>query len=172
MIPRGHKGIAGMHVSKTGEIAVVWLSLDQVVDDVTVVDAALFKSEVPIVIAESINARGRWIPIAWNHEEMMQSLLDRGCRMLPEKTSDSEEMAEIVSRDIWERMRTQRMHFNKRLKNWIEEAISLERNNNKIPKDSHPLMAATRLAISELRYARRNEPVKKHKKNFVRQAIV
>lgn len=172
MIPRGYKGIAGMHVSKTGEVAVVWLAHDTTVDDVTVKDAAIFKTEVPVVIAESINARGRWIPVAWNHEEMSHSLLERGCRMLPERTSDSEEMAEMVSRDIWERMRTQRLHFDKRLRNWWEEAAVLEREKGKIPRDAYPLMAATRLAISELRYARRNEPFKARKKNFVRAAIV
>lgn len=172
MIKQGQKGIAGMHVSKTGEVSVVWLSHEPLVDDVTIVDAAIFKTEVPIVIAESINARGRWIPVAWSHQEMADSLLERGCRVLPERTSDSDEMAEMVSRDIWERMRTQRLHFDKRLRNWAEEAAVLERTNGKIPKDPAPLMAATRIAMSELRYARRNQPRKIQRKSVNRIAIV
>lgn len=173
LVDSTHKRVAGMHVTKSGDIALVWLAHDSTVDDVTVYDACIFKSEVPVVIAESINARGRWIPVAWAHEEMQQSLLDRGCRMLPEASSDSDEMAEIVSRDIWERMRTKRLHADKRLRNWFEEAKTLEKSDNKIPRDSHPLMAATRIAISQLRYARRQQP-KSHrqKKNFVRMAIV
>lgn len=161
-----------MHVCKNGDVAIVWLAHDKTVDDVTVYDAAIFKVEVPVVIAESINARGRWIPVAWSHEEMQQSLLDRGCRMLPDKTSDSDEMAEMVSREMWERIRSKRLHAQKRLRNWLEEAKTIERDGGKIPKDSHPLMAATRIAMSNLHFARRQAPPTAKKKLFVKHAIV
>lgn len=172
MIEPHFKRIAGMHVCKNGDVAIVWLAHDTVVDDVTVYDAAIFKIEVPVVIAESINARGRWIPIGWSHEEMQKSLLDRGCRMLPDKTSDSDEMAEMVSREMWERIRSKRLHAQKRLRNWLEEAKTIERDAGKIPRDSHPLMAATRIAMSNLNFARRQQPARAKRKNFVRMAIV
>jgi hypothetical protein len=161
-----------MHVSKNGEIAIVWISIDPVSKHVHVYDCALFKTEVPAVIADSINNRGRWIPLAWAHEEMSQSFLERGCKMLPEPTSDSEEMAEIVSRDIWERMRAKRITADKRLKNWGEEANGLLREKGKIPKDSHPLMSATRIAMQNIRSAKRQQSKRVNKKQKRGIAIV
>jgi len=164
-----HKRIAGMHVTKNGNIALVWLARDPDSDNIHIYDACIFQTEVPAVITESINARGRWIPVAWTHEEMQRSFLDRGCRMLPEASSDSDEMAEIVSRDLWERIRTKRITVDKRLKNWIEEAQSLERDEGKIPKDSHPLMAATRIAIQQIKSAKRLQP--RHKRQESGRAV-
>jgi len=172
LIEPNHKRIAGMHVTKTGQIALVWLARDPISDHVHVYDCALFETEVPAVIADSISNRGRWIPVAWNHEEMKDSFETRGCRMLHESSSDTDEMAEIVSRDIWERMRAMRITVDKRLKNWLEEAGSLQKNDGKIPKDSHPLMSATRIAMQKIKFAKREQSRRTNKKQIRRVAIV
>jgi len=144
------KKVAGMYALKDGSMSFVWLELDTETDTVRVYDSCVFSTEVPAVIAEGVRARGRWVPIGWNNQEMMQCLLDRGCKMLPEATSDSDEYAEVISREIWERMRSQRFVVDRKLTAWFEEAGTLERDGNKIPRDSHPLIAATRMAIANL----------------------
>jgi len=158
MIEAHMKRIAGMHVCDDGTIALVWLGHDSVVDEIILYDSCIFKREIPLVIAEGINARGRWIPIAWTHKQMSDDLLNRGCKMLPDPAEDSQAMSEVISRDIWERMRTKRFKVSKRLRDWFDEAESFDRNKNKIPRDSHPLMAATRNAVSQIKCARRLAP--------------
>lgn len=163
--------IAGIHVCENGDIACVWLNYEPLDDSITICDSCVFKREVPIVIAEGLNARGRWIPIAWNDKSIADSLTQRGCRMLPEQCDDKEVPAEMVSRDIWERMRTHRFKVDKRLGDWFDEARSFEKDNNKIPRDSHPLMAATRHAVQMLSFARAAEKPRKQT-NTRRLAIV
>lgn len=149
------KRIAGMHVCDNGDHAFVWLGHDSTVDQITVYDSCIFKSEVAIVIAEGVNARGRWIPVAWSNKVQADALLDRGCKMLVDGVDDSNAMAEMLSRDMWERMRSKRFKIDKRLMDWIEESKSFQKEKNKIPTDSHPLMAATRNAIAQIKSARR-----------------
>lgn len=165
------KKIAGMHVCEDGTIGLVWLSYDSEVDYITVYDTAIFKREVPIVIAESINARGN-IPIAWVNKEMSDHLLNRGCRMLYEPVDDSDAMAEVQTREIWERMRTKRIAVKKRLKDWFDESKSFDRDKNKIPRDSHPLMAATRYAVASVKSARSLTPKYKQAKQKRSVAII
>jgi len=172
LIEQHWKRIAGMHVTKHGDIAMVWLAVDPDSGHIHIYDSCLFASEVAAVIAESINARGRWIPVAWIHPEMQQSFLDRGCRMLPDSSDDSDAMAEIVSRDLWERMRSKRISVDKRLKNWLDEAKTLQRDDGKIPKDSSPLISATRIAIQQLRSAKRQQSKIKNKQEGRRVAVI
>lgn len=172
MIEPHHKRIAGMHVTNTGDIALVWLAIDPDSNHIHIYDSSLFHIEVPAVIADSINNRGRWIPVAWSHKEMKDQYLERGVRMLPDPSSSSDEMAETVSRELWERIRGGRISVDKRLKGWAEEAKSLQREKGKIPSDSHPLMAATRIAMQQIKYARRNQPRSTGKKLHRRRVAI
>lgn len=173
MIEPHWKRIAGLHAGDDGTIGVVWLAHDPDGDYIRVYDSCVFKREVLAVIAEGLNARGRWIPIAWRKDDKdtSDSLLNKGCRMTYEPAQDTDTIAEVVSRDIWERMRTGRMTVDKRLGDFREEFKAFELDKNKIPRDGFPLMSATRHAIERLDYAKRRE-TKTHQKNFVRMAIV
>lgn len=153
-----------------GNVSGVWIAHDPDNDTVHLYDACNFKKEVLAVIAEGVNARGRWIPIGCTDSELSDQLLDRGCSTAPEKYDDSDSMAELISRDIWERMRSGRFKVEKRLKEWLDEFKTFNRESAKIPRDSHPLMAATRCAMAQLPYARAQ--TKTFEKNFVRRAIV
>lgn len=158
MINPEYKRIAGIHVQEDGTIGAVWLAHDKLDDSIKVYDACKFEREVPVVIAEGLNARGRWIPIAWRKKdkEMADKLLDRGCRMLYEGSDDSDASNELVSREIWERMRSHRFTVDSRLKNLIEEMESLNYDEKKkIPSENFPLMAALRHAIQQLGEAKR-----------------
>lgn len=155
MIEPHHKRIAGMHVTKQGDIALVWLAVNPDTKNIHIYDTALFHIEVPAVIAESMNNRGRWIPVAWANPEMMRQFQERGVRFLPDPSSTTSEMAEVVSRELWERIRGKRITVDKNLKGWAEEAKSLSREKGMIPVDSHPLMAATRIAMQQIKSAKR-----------------
>lgn len=148
------KKIGGMYALKDGSMSFCWLQLDTETDVVKVYDHCIFTEEVPAVIAEGVKGRGSWVPIGWNNKEMMQLMLDRGVKMLPDQTSDTDEYAEVVSREIWERMRSQRFTVDRNLITWFEEASSLEREGHKIPRDSHPIIAATRVAMANLENAK------------------
>lgn len=163
MIQPEWRRIAGFHSLKDGNSAAVWIAHDKAADTLRLYDACLFQREVFAVIAEGLIARGRWIPIAWHKEcqEIADKLLERGCNMLPEPSLDSEEMAEVTSLDIQERMRTSRFKVDKRLQNWLDEFRSFYRDDSQVPRTSHPLMSATRHAVSQMDYARRQVP-KKH----------
>jgi hypothetical protein len=151
------KRIGGIHVQKDGIISVVWMAHDRSTDCIHLYDACVFKREVMAVIAEGLNARGRWIPIAWTQDakEMADNLLDRGLKMLPEPASDTDASAEMTSRDIWERMRSGRFKVDKRLGEWLAEFKSFSRQDSKIPRDGAPLMSATRHAVASLDWAQR-----------------
>lgn len=176
MIQSHWRRIGGLHMSADGQLAAVWLAHDKDTDTIHLYDACVFKREVPAVIAEGINARGRWIPIAWEKDskELAENLLDRGCNTLPESDAvkDTEQMAEITSRDIQERMRSGRFKVEKRNKEWLDEFDSFQRQDTKVPRDSHPLMAATRHAMASLNWAKRQSSNKKAQKASPDLAII
>lgn len=161
-----------MHVEDNGNISIVWLALDTDADCIHLYDTAQFKREVLAVIAEGINARGRYIPVAWSNKKMSDELLQRGCRMEVDESDDTDEIAEVITRDIWERMRTDRWKVDKRLGDWLGEFKTFNRQAERVPRDSHPLMAATRHAMSQIQFARSETTYRRQTKNYAEHAIV
>lgn len=151
-----------------GEIGVVWLAHDKMADCIHLYDACIFRKEVLAVICEGINARGRWIPIAWQDKEISSKLLDRGNRMLYKPDDD---MPEMTSREIQERMRSGRFKVDKRLGEWTEEFRIYYQEKAQIPK-GFPLMTATRFAVGNLKYAKRQAAKRSKTKNYPRMAII
>lgn len=172
MIPDHWPRIAGMHVRDDGDIGCVWMARDKDRDLVHLYDACVFQREVLAVIAEALNARGRFVPVAWAHKETADALLDRGVNMLPEACDDSDAAAELSARDVWERMRTSRFKVERPLRNWADEFESYNREDQKVPRDSHPLMSATRYAVQMLPYARRSAAKGRKGLTYAEVAIV
>jgi hypothetical protein len=160
-----NKRIAAFHVEEDGKIAAVWMGVDPMADLVTLYDCCLFNAEVLPVISEGMNARGRWIPIAWESKskDMSDSLLNRGCNMLYDPVKETPELAEMLTREIWERMRTGRFKVEKRLGEWLKEFELFGKKDGKIPVSAFPLMAATRYAIASLKDAKRLKSPAKQK---------
>lgn len=160
MIEPNWPRIAGLHCRDDGTLAVVWLAHDSKTDVIHLYDACLFKREVMAVIAEGLNARGRWIPIAWEEKsgkEISEELTKRGCGILGVGIKETDAMAEVVSREIWERMRSGRFKVDRRLSEWLDEFKGFSREDSKVPRSSFPLMAATRLAIAAQTFAKPTE---------------
>lgn len=174
MIKTEWRRIAGFQAQDDGSIAVVWIAHDKEADTIHLYDSALFKREVLAVVAEGINARGRWIPISWHKEakEISDKLLDKGCNMLWEHVDASQPAIEAASLDIWERMRSKRFKVDKRLGEWLEEYRTFYRQDAKVPKNTHPLMAATRHAVGMLDCAKRQSTRKGTGVNFPKVAIL
>lgn len=157
MISNSWRRIAGMHVQADGQIAAVWLAWDRDADCLHLYDCHLHEREVLAVQAETLRSRGKWIPVAWHDDarEIADRLRDHGCNMIAEGVKNSDPIAETVSLDIWERMRTGRFKVGGHLKAWLAEMESFQRKDARVPRDTHPLMAATRHAVAQLSWARR-----------------
>tara|TARA_R110000744_G_C19364502_1_gene561753 strand:- start:2074 stop:2592 length:519 start_codon:yes stop_codon:yes gene_type:complete len=149
--------IAGLHVTEEGSVGVVWVALNPQNNTLTIYDCSIFDREVLAVIAEGLKGKDTWIPVAWpkSAQELSKKLLDRGCKMLYEACDESQASIEITSREIEERMRTKKLKVGKELKPWLDEYKTYYRQDSQIPKNSHPLMAATRNAISRLDSAKK-----------------
>jgi len=143
-------------------------------DDVVVrlVDSCVFKREVLAVVAEGLNARGRWIPVAWDDKDISEKLLDRGCNMLPDSCYESATMADVAAREVLELMRTGRFKVRKELVNWLDEYKTFQLENGNVPRGTHPLMAATRHAVSQLEYARALQSMKASNKTYPKVAMI
>lgn len=174
MIAPEWRRIAALHCQDDGEMAAVWMAHDRTADVIHLYDACVFRREVLAVIAEGLNARGRWIPVAWESasKDVADKLLDRGSNMLPDAVKDTDSMAEVTSRDIWERMRSGRFKVDKRLAEWLDEFKSFSRREAKVPRAGHPLMSATRHGVAMLEYARRQAPKGLKTVNYPKLAVI
>jgi hypothetical protein len=174
MIENGWRCIAGVHFQPEGGGAAVWLAHDKDADVLHLWDCALYPREPPIIIATALNAHGRWIPIAWeaSSKELIDRLLDRGCNTLVEPSKQTPVLAEAISREIKERMITGRFRVDKRLAEWKDEYASFYRQDAQVPLKSHPLMSATRYAVTDLSYARRQGRRGKPETNYPRISII
>jgi hypothetical protein len=167
------KRICAIHIEEEGKVSAVWLGWDKLSDVVTVYDACNFNNEVMAVIAEGLNARGRWIPIAWEKKAgpLIEQLQKKGCNLLPDPAEESALSAEMVGRDLQERMRTGRFKVEKRLAEWIKEFDAHYQESGKVPAAA-PLMAATRYAISQLAWAKRLQKPAKNRAMAPRIAMI
>ena len=155
MIEPGWRRIAGFHLEEDGTLGAVWLAHDTDASVVHLYDAALFTREVPAIIYEGIAARGRHFPMAWRKKDaaMAEKMDEAGIYTLADPCDDDPAMAEVISRDIWQRLRTSQFRVERRVGEWLEEYRKFYREGQAIPKAGFPLMAATRHAIEMLPYA-------------------
>jgi hypothetical protein len=167
------KRIAGMCVEPDGSIALVWMALDRDTDTVHLYDTAVFQREVLAVVAQGINARGRWIPVAWRDKDIADKLLnEHGVNIIPEGIKETKTSAEVSARDVWERMRTGRFKVDRRLGDWVQASKQFYRDDSQIPLVGHPLMSATRFAIERLDYARAQSVRRIQSMTYPKLAIV
>ena len=81
-------------------------------------------------------------------------------------------MTEVLSRNISERMRTGRWKVDERLADWLDEYRSFFREDAKVPTSSHPLMTATRHAMSQIDYAKAQRTSRSHTKNYQPEIVI
>lgn len=168
------KRIAGMHVDDDGTVGVVWLAHDQDSNTVHVYDAAVFRVEVRAVIAEGIGARGRHYPLAYRQKDQAfaDDLLDAGINVIPEACADNQAMAEVLSREIWQKLRTGQFRVERRVGDWLKEYQRYDRDESQVPTKGFPLMSATRHAIEMLPYAKPEKAPGSNKRNYPKLALI
>ena len=167
---RFRKHVAGIHAREDGTMAVVWVAREANNDTAHLYDAHIFEREVLPVIVSGLNSRGKWIPIACQSEDVVEALWEHGVNVLDvEKESDV--LAELSTLEVWERFRTGRLKVKRDLTNWIEEFKTYNREDSRVPKDTHPLMSATRVALAHIDQARAQAASAKSK-NYKEVAIV
>lgn len=158
--------IAGVHLVENGDMGAVWLACDPISQSVNLYDCGVFKYEVLPVLADALNCRGRWIPIAWEKgaKTLSDKLLnDMGCNMLPEPCDDKTGVAEVMARDLWGSIRAGNFRVDDRCKDWMAELDSFRfEGGGQLPKEGFPLMAATRHAMTMLSYAKRQFQASKY----------
>lgn len=173
LIPEHWRRICGVHLEPDGIAGCVWLAHDTVTSVVHCFDACKFDREVMAVIAQGISARGRQYPVAWRKqdEDFAKKLQEAGINVLPEPVTDSQAVAEVMSRDVWQRIRTGQFRVDSRVAEWMTEYRNFYRDESKIPLEGHPLMSATRHAIEMLPYARPEKMPGSKRPNYPTLAI-
>jgi len=174
MIAPEWRRICGFHVEQNGDMAAVWLAHDKDADCVHLYDACQFRDVVFAVVAEGLNARGRFIPISWRKEDkdVVDELRERGCKVMTDGIQSSDAMVEVVSREMVERQQTGRFKTDVRLKNWIDEFKTFYREDAKVPQEGYPLMSATRHAITNLKRAKAQSRDKINRKDKFRRVAM
>lgn len=167
MIHESWRRIAGFHMEESGDIGVVWLAEDPITSIVHCYDVALFAREVEAVISTGIAARGRHYPMAWRKKDkgLADTLQDAGINILPDPSPDDPAMSEIISRGIWQRLRANQFRVDKSVGEWLGEYRNYFRNDNQVPSEGFPLMAATRHAVAMLDWAEAEYLPNRSKKN-------
>lgn len=174
MIAPDWRRIAGFRVADDGKIGVAWLALDPVTSVVHCYDAAVLRDEVFAVIAEAIGARGRNVPIAYGKKDkaFADRLRESGLNTIPEPCDEDHSLAEVLSRDLEQRMRASQFRVDKRVGEWLNEFRKYYQDDGKLPKTGFPLMAATRHAIEKLSWARAERLPGVKRRNAPRLAII
>lgn len=174
MIEPTWKRIGAFHAEDDGTIGVVWLAHDEISSVVHCYDAALFRCEVPVVIADGIAARGRHYPLAWAKKDkaFADQFMEAGINTLPEPCTDDPAMVEALSRQIWQMLRGSRFRVDKRVGEWIREREDFNRDGSTVPLKGFPLMAATRHAVEMINYARAESFGYAQKKNYPELALI
>ena len=174
MISASWRRIGAFHLEPDGTLGAVWLAHDTATSVVHCYDAALFSREVEAVIMTGLAARGRHYPMAWRKKDkaMADKLEEAGINILPDPSQDDPAMAEVISREIWQRLRTSQFRVDRSVGEWLEEYRTYFRDESKVPDKGFPLMAATRHAIEMLPYAEAEHNAVKTMKNHPELAIV
>jgi len=164
-IPKHWARICGLDIGWDHPTAAVWMAWDEDADVLHVYDCYRVREQTPVVHAAALNARGKWIPVAWPHDGLLhdpgwgmpiaQQYRDHGANLLPHKATfaDGSNGVEAGVLDILDRMKTGRFKVAAHLNDWWEEFRLYHRKDGQIVKEGDDLMAATRYGLMMLRHA-------------------
>jgi hypothetical protein len=154
--------LAAIQVTSEGHIAAVWLAHTPRTDLVTLFDSCLFREPLNIV-AEGLNARGRWVPIIWHrdHRTVADQLVNRSANMIPADyaVTGSGATAALMVRELEARIRAKRLVADATLATWREEYDQFRQTDAAAAPtamEAFPHLLATGYAIARLDWAKRN----------------
>jgi phage terminase large subunit-like protein len=183
-IPKHWPRICGLDFGWDHPTAAAWLAWDRDTDTVYVYDDYRVRETTPVVHAAALNARGKWIPVAWPHDglqhdkgsgiQLAEQYRALGVNMEPEYAHFEETEQEGEGRvnlisveagimEMLDRMQTGRFKVFEHLNNWWEEFRLYHRGKDgKLVKEGEDILSATRVACMSLRNAE-VEPVKRER---------
>ncbi len=175
-IPAHWPRICGMDFGWDHPTAAVWIAWDRDNDVVHIYDAYRVREATPMIHALAINARGKWIPVAWPHDgeqhdkgsgvalanqyrKLQVNMLKDKATHAPDKSAGEKEgqggnSVEAGLMMMLDRMQTGRLKVAKHLADWWEEYRLYHREDGKIVKLQDDLMSATRYGLMMLRHAK------------------
>lgn len=172
-LPNHWPRIAGIDLGWDHYTAVVWMAVDRDTDTVHIYDCYRVREATPAMHALAINAKGKWIPVAWPHdglqhdkgsgEALAEQYRKHGVNMLKDKATHPPEKGEKEGTggngveaglmDMLDRMQSGRLKVAKHLHDWWEEFRLYHREDGKVVKEGDDLMSATRYGLMMLRKA-------------------
>lgn len=172
-IPSHWPRICGLDFGWDHPTAAVWIAWDRDNDTVHIYDCYRVREATPMTHAMAVNARGKWIPVAWPHDGLQHdkgsgdALADQyrkhGVNMLKDRATHPPQKGEPEGSggngveaglmDMLDRMQTGRFKVAKHLQDWWEEFRLYHREDGKIVKECDDLMSATRYGLMMLRMA-------------------
>jgi phage terminase large subunit-like protein len=173
-IPDHWPRIAALDFGWDHPTAVTWLVWDREADIVYVIDEYSKSRTVIPLHAAAINARGKWIPVAWPHdgyqvkdqtngEQLAQQYRNEGVNMRSlnaqfEPTPGSKEQVSVVSveaglQEMLTRMSTGRWKVFKTCTQWFSEFRIYRRENGRVIKEFDDTISASRYGLMDIRYA-------------------
>ena len=166
--------ISGINTERDGTVGVVWLAYDQQTGVVRCYDVALFRRQMPAVVAEGITARGRYYPMAWRNKDQayVEPLKKRGIKVLPDPSPDGEGVREAVTAEIWQKLNSNQFRVLSTVGEWLNEYRTMKREKateefiGYVPENGFPLMAATRHAVQMLPFAKAERMQSAARKNY------
>jgi phage terminase large subunit-like protein len=177
-IPAHWPRICGMDFGWDHPTAAAWIAWDRDTDTVHIYDAYRMKEQSAAVHSVAINARGKWIPVAWPHDGLQHDkgsgeaiagqYRKLGVNMLKHRATHPPEPGqeegtggngvEAGIMDMLDRMQTGRLKVAAHLEDWFQEFRMYHRKDGKIVKIDDDLLSATRYALMMLRHAKVNVP--------------
>jgi phage terminase large subunit-like protein len=172
-IPKHWPRICGIDFGWDHPTACAWIAYDRDTDTAHVYDAYRKSESTPVIHAATINAKGKWIPVAWPHdglqhdkgsgEALAQQYKNLGVNMLrtrathPPAKGQQEgtggNSLEAGLMDMLDRMQTGRLKVAAHLHDWFDEFRQYHRENGKVVALDDDLLSATRYALMMLRKA-------------------
>ena len=188
-IPKHWPRICGLDFGWDHPAAAVWIAWDRDADVVYVYDCYRVKETTPSQQSPTINARGKWIPVAWPHDGLQhdkgsgEALADQyrqvEVNMLPDRATHAPGPGQKEGQggngveagvlDMLTRMQTGRWRVFSHLEDWFAEFRLYHRKEGRIVKLRDDLMSASRYANMMKRFAATEPSGPKgivHKVNF------
>lgn len=172
VIPNHWARLAAIDFGWDHPTAVVWGAHDRDTDIVHIYDAYKLREATPPIHAAAINARGKWIPVAWPHDglqtekgsghQLSEIYKELGVNMMneraqyresPDGTEASRSSVEAGIQDLLIRMQTNRLKIARHLNDLFGEILVYHRKDGKVVKVGEDLISAMRYLIMSLDYA-------------------
>lgn len=164
-IPAHWVRINGIDFGWDHPAAAAQLAWDRDADCIYVIKSHRAREQTPILFAPTVNAWGKWVPVAWPHdglqhdkgsgEQLAKQYAAAGLRMLKDRATfeDGTNGVEAGLMEMLDRMQTGRFKVFSNLDYWFQEFRLYHRKDGKVVKKNDDLLSATRYALMMKRKA-------------------